>query len=104
MIRRIRVKPYQNNKRNPEVMVFNLNCWRKDGASLEAKIGKKDKRFYCIAYGLIIPLLFNSRNHCSQEEIRHFIALFNFQFISSTYNSLPRVITLGSSIRNLMIN
>ena len=43
-------------------------------------------------------------NHCSKEELKQFLAVVNYDYISSMNDALPRTVTDWSSYRNLMMD
>ena len=47
---------------------------------------------------------FTDSNHCSQEELKQFLAVVNYESISSMNDALPRTVTDWSSYRNLMMD
>lgn len=84
---------------------FNFNCWRYDDDSLEDKVMDDDsRRVYYIAYGQFFCYQLMDSNHCSQEELKQFLAVVNYESISSMNDALPRTVTDWSSYRNLMMD
>ena len=43
-------------------------------------------------------------NHCSKEELKQFLAVVNYNSISSMNDALPKTVTDWSSYRNLMMD